>query len=252
MTTRYPCQIGFVWIVACWIGCGDPAQGSGVETGANVRLFVPSESGDLPDRLDYEFVCNRDGPRESQVEGSLEPPNANPGSGEIEHFTWTASVELPPGECLFRLTTPIQFDCNSCWVSESVTIDRGIVNDVSMVLLCTLSFCETPSGEAEISISVTGDPGASELSDQLAYTLACDGPEADSFASIALNGKLEVTESSHPPRWQSVFKGLPAGRCNLNVVASDRFGVVRCQAAHDFDIHVDATTVLSVDLDCRD
>lgn len=251
MTTRHSCQIGFAWIVVCWIGCGDAAQGGGVETGANVRLIVPSESGDLPDRLDYEFVCNRDGPRESQVKGSLEPPNTNPGSDETEHLTWTASVELPPGECLFRVTTPIQFDCNSCWVSESVTIDRGTVNDVSIVLLCTLSFC-APSGEAEISISVTGDPGGPGLSDQLAYTLACDGAETDSFASITLNGKLEVTESSHPSRWQSVFKDLPPGRCNLNVVTSDPFGVVRCQAAQDFDIHVDATTVLSVDLGCRD
>lgn len=249
MTPRYSWQIGFAWIAVCLVGCSDAAQVSGFETGANVQLIVPREIGELLDGIGYEFVCDRDGPSESQVEGSLEPPNANPGSEEIEQLSWTASVELPPGECVLRTTTPIENGCNSCWVSEPVTIEPGTVTDLRMVLLCTLSFC-APSGKAELTISVADDPGVPELNDQLAYTLACDGAETGFDESIVLNGKLKATESSHPPRWDFVFKDLPAGPCNVKFVASDIFGDARCEATRDFDIHVNATTTLNVDLHC--
>jgi len=251
-TTYLTASLAAVCMAFIASGCADDGvamEGGGVETGANVRLIVPGDSEDLPDRLDYEFVCNREGLSESQVKGSLEPPNVNPGSDEIDQSTWTASVELPPGECLFRVTTPIPLDCSSCRVSEWVTIDPGTVSDVSLVLLCTLSFC-VPSGDAEIRISVPDDPGVPELSDQLAYTVTCEGAETDFPASATLSGKLDVTESSGPPRWQTIFTDLPAGRCNLHAVASDTSGEARCQATRDFYIRVDVPMTLSVDLQC--
>lgn len=239
-------RIGFAWIVVCSIGCGDATDDGRVET--RVRLVVPSDIPNVPVVLDYEFLCDRGGPSESKIEGSLAPPDPPPFTTFEDQITWTASVELPPGECLFQVTTPIQVDCNSCGASELVTIDPGGVNDIRLVLLCTLSICPH-SGDAEISISVPDGPAVPELREHLAYALACDGAETG-FLGFTLHGQLEAADPSNPRRWETVFTDLPAGGCTLEVEVPDSSGEARCQATREFDIVVSTTTTLGFDLHC--